>query len=116
MVCQESQSTTSLLPPTILMAMHPPLLRPLAFLFALSCFAANPQLSRPVRAWEFLDATGPRAGLLGTEDGTLEAYVYPLKIFGALKLRFVTGAQIIPGESIARRISARPGSYTITYA
>jgi glycogen debranching enzyme len=94
---------------------HPPLLRPLAFLFALSCFAATPQLSRPVRAWEFLDATGPRAGLLGTEDGTLEAYVYPLKIFGGLKLRFVTGAQIIPGESIARRISARPGSYTITY-
>src|ERR1039458_6504428 len=123
----------SLLPPTILMAMHPPLLRPLAFLFALSCFAATPQLqpqeflfalscfaatpqlSRPVRAWEFLDATGPRAGLLGTEDGTLEAYVYPLKIFGGLKLRFVTGAQIIPGESIARRITSRPGSYTITY-
>src|ERR1039458_3227957 len=42
----------SLLPPTILMAMHPPLLRPLAFLFAVSCFAATPQLSRPVRAWE----------------------------------------------------------------
>ena len=94
--------------------MHAPL-RPLAFLFALTCLAADPQLSRPVRAWEFLDATGPRAGLLGGENGTLEAYVYPLKIFGDLKLRFVTGAQVIPGENIARRISARPGSYTITY-
>jgi glycogen debranching enzyme len=102
-------------PTIILMAMHPRLLQPLAFLFALSAFAADPQLSRPVRAWEFLDATGPRAGLLGTEDGTLEAYVYPLKIFGGLKLRFVAGAQIIPGEAIARRISARSGSYTITY-
>ena len=49
-------------PTIILMAMHPRLLQPLAFLFALSAFAADPQLSRPVRAWEFLDATGPRAG------------------------------------------------------
>jgi len=95
--------------------MHPPLLRPLAFLFAMHCLAADLELSRPVRAWEFLDAAGPRAGLLGAEDGTLEAYVYPLKIFAGLKLRFVTGAQVIPGESMARRITSRAGSYTITY-
>jgi glycogen debranching enzyme len=93
----------------------PPRLRPLVFLLAMRCFAADPQLARPVRTWEFLDATGPHAGLLGAEDGTLEAYVYPLKIFGGMKLRFVTGGQIIPGESIARRIASRPGSYTITY-
>ncbi len=91
------------------------LLRPMAFLFALSCFAGDLQLSRPVRGWEFLDATGAHAGLLGAEDGTLEAYVYPLKIFGDLKLRFIAGGQVIPGESIARRITARAGSYTITY-
>lgn len=80
------------------------------------CFGGAPELSRPVRSWEFLDAVGPRAGVLGAEDGTLEAYVYPLKIFGGLKLRFVTGGQVIPGASIARRMSSRPGSYTITYA
>src|ERR1017187_6395430 len=113
---QVCASAADALPPIILMAMNPPLLRPLVFLFAMGCFAGDPQLSRPVRAWEFVDATGPRAGLLGTEDGTLEAYVYPLKIFGDLKLRFVTDAQIISGESLARRISSRPGSYTITYA
>ncbi len=95
--------------------MHRRLPRALVFLFTMACFAADPQISRPVRTWEFLDATGPHAGLLGAEDGTLEAYVYPLKIFGGLKLRFVTGAQVIPGESIARRITSRPGSYTITY-
>ncbi|HLY15987.1 MAG TPA: hypothetical protein VKR61_02125 [Bryobacteraceae bacterium] len=88
----------------------------LLFLLALGCLADEPLISRPVRAWEFVDVTGPRAGLLGTEDGTLEAYVYPLKIFGGLKLRFITGAQVIPGESVARRVLARPGSYTITYA
>ena len=95
--------------------MHPRLLPAVAFLFALSGFAADPQLSRPVRSWEFLDATGPRAALLGAEDGTLEAYVYPVKIFGDFKLRFIAGGQVIPGESIARRIASRPGSYTITY-
>jgi len=87
----------------------------LCALFAAVSLAADPQLSRPVRTWEFLDATGPRAGLLGAEDGTLEAYVYPLKIFAGLRLRFITGAQVIPGESIARRIDSRPGSCTITY-
>ena len=101
------------------MMMQPPLLRPLVFLvvflMALSAWASDPQLSRPVRTWEFVDAAGPRAGILGAEDGTLEAYVYPLKIFGGLKLRFITGAQVIPGESIARRIISRPGSYIITY-
>jgi glycogen debranching enzyme len=99
--------------------MYSTLLRPAALLLAIlamGCFAADPQLSRPVRAWEFLDAAGPRAALLGAEDGTLEAYVYPLKIFGGLKLRFIADAQVIPGESVARRITARPGSYTITYA
>jgi glycogen debranching enzyme len=90
--------------------------RSIACLFATSCLAAGPQLSRPVRAWEFLDATGPRAGLLGTEDGTLEAYVYPLKIFGGMKLKFISGGEVIPGESIARRIASRSGSYTITYS
>ncbi len=88
----------------------------LPFLLVTCAFADDPRISRPVRAWEFLDAAGPRAALLGSEDGTLEAYVYPLKIFGGMKLRFAAGAQAIPGESLARRISARPGSYTITYA
>jgi glycogen debranching enzyme len=96
--------------------MHPRLLLPLlAFLSAIACLAADLQLSRPVRTWEFLDANGPHAGLLGAEDGTLEAYVYPLKIFGGLRLRLIAGGQVIPGEAIARRISSRPGSYTITY-
>ena len=88
----------------------------LPFFVVVCCFGGDLQISRPVRSWEFLDATGPRAGLLGTEGGTLEAYVYPLKIFSSLKLRFVAGAQTIPGESIARRISSRPESYSITYA
>ncbi len=78
--------------------------------------AADLELSRPARTWEFLDATGPKASLLGREDGTLEAYVYPLKIVKDLKLRFNLNGRVIPAESVARRIVSRPGSYTIVYS
>jgi hypothetical protein len=80
-----------------------------------AALAADLEISRPVRSWEFLDAVGPRASLLGHENGTLEGYVYPLKIFKDLRLRFVTDGQVLPAETLARRITSRPGSYTITY-
>lgn len=79
-------------------------------------FAAGLEISRPARPWEFLDATGPRAAFFGTEDGTLEAYVYPMKIFKDLRFRFRVGDRVIPGESIVRTMRSRPGSYTLTYA
>lgn len=84
-------------------------------LLPLCCLAADLEISRPARSWQFLDTVGPRAGLLGKEDGTLEGYVYPLKIFKDLRLRFVVDQQVLPAETLARRITARPGSYTITY-
>lgn len=90
-------------------------MRVAAAFVALSAMAAGLDISRPVRSWEFLDAVGMHAGLLGKEDGTLEAYVYPLKIVKDLRLRFEKDGQRIPAESLARRISSRPGAYTITY-
>ena len=84
-------------------------------LLAVCSAAIAADISRPVRSWEFLDAVGTRAGLLGREDGTLEAYVYPLKIVKDLRLRFEEGGQALPAGSLARRITARPGAYTITY-
>jgi glycogen debranching enzyme len=82
---------------------------------ALSCCAGSLDISRPVRTWEFLDATGPRAAWLGREDGTLEAYVYPLKILRDLRLRFESNGHLVPGEGLARRVSYRPASSSITY-
>jgi hypothetical protein len=87
----------------------------LAWAATFYCLAADLEISRPVRSWEFLDAVGPRAGLLGHENGALEGYVYPLKIFKDLRLRFVSDGQVLPAETLARRITSRPGSYTITY-
>ncbi|HXJ39589.1 MAG TPA: hypothetical protein VNH18_09930, partial [Bryobacteraceae bacterium] len=74
------------------------------------------ELSRPVHAWEFADANGPRAGVFGTEQGTFEAYVYPLKVFRDLRLVFRSDDRVIPGATIARRIVSTPGAYTVVYS
>lgn len=79
-------------------------------------FGSDLEISRLVRPGEFVDAVGPRAGLFGTEDGTLEAYVYPLKIFKDLRLRFRLDGHDIPAASIARRVTAQPGGFTIVYS
>jgi glycogen debranching enzyme len=73
------------------------------------------ELSRPVRPWEFLPITGTRAALFGNESGRMEAWVYPLKLFRELHLRFHSEGHDIPAEALARTIHVRPESATITY-
>jgi len=76
---------------------------------------AAQQISRPVHSWEFVDAVGPKAGLFGNEQGTLEAFVYPLKVFRDFRLVFHSGGHEIPSANVARRIISVPGFYTIVY-
>src|SRR5690349_22943185 len=78
--------------------------------------AASLAYSRPARAWEFLDAVGQQASILGREDGTLESYVYPLKLFSELRFSFEVGGRVIPGSAIARRVSFAPASTAIIYS
>jgi GH15 family glucan-1,4-alpha-glucosidase len=73
------------------------------------------ELSRPVRAWEFLSAVGTRAGLLGNEAGRMEAWVYPLKLLRDFRLQFHTDGRALPAESLARTLITRPESSTIVY-
>jgi glycogen debranching enzyme len=77
---------------------------------------ARLELSRAVRPWEFLDAVGPRAGLFGTESGTVEAWVYPLKLFRDFKLTFHFRDRSIPAEHFARTVTVRPESSSILYS
>ncbi len=74
-----------------------------------------PELSRPVRSWEFVSALGQRAALMGDESGRLEAWVYPLKILRNFQLRFLAEGTVIPGAALARTITVRPESTTILY-
>lgn len=90
-----------------------------AIVVVLCCAAAaeSPQLelARPSRPWEFLCATGQRAGLFGNEGGDFEAWVYPLKLFRNFHLRFLTDGFSLPAETLARKVSARPESVSIIY-
>src|ERR1700751_1808138 len=73
------------------------------------------ELSRPVRPWEFLCAVGTRAGLFGNESGRMEAWVYPLKLLRDFHLQFHTQGRVLPAETLARTLIARPESSTIVY-
>jgi glycogen debranching enzyme len=77
---------------------------------------ARLELSRTVRPWEFLPITGTRAALFGDESGTMEAWVYPLKIFREFHLSFLTEGRVLPAETLARTLTVRPESATILYA
>ncbi len=74
------------------------------------------RLSRPVRSWEFLAATGQRAAFFGNEAGRMEAWVYPLKLLRDLHLIFHVEDRSVPADSLARTIVVRPESSTILYA
>src|SRR5271165_7498447 len=91
-------------------------------LFTTTLFAQSPcdgtgplTLTRAARNWQFLDAVGPNAGLLGREDGTFEAWIYPLKLFRDFQLKFRIGSVVLSGEAIPRTITVRPESASILY-
>ncbi len=74
------------------------------------------ELSRPVRSWEFVSAVGTSAGIFGNEQGTLEAWVYPLKIVRNFHLLFHIAGATLPAETLARTLIVHPESSTIVYA
>src|ERR1700722_18613400 len=74
------------------------------------------ELSRTVRAWEFLPVVGSRAGIFGNEAGRFEAWVYPLKVLRDFHLIFHVDDRALPAESLARTLTVRPESASILYA
>jgi hypothetical protein len=76
------------------------------------------QLSGPVRAGQYVEASGRRAAFLGREEGTFEAWAYPLKILHDFTLSFQTAAyaEPMPGASLARWIDVSPERVRIRYA
>ena len=74
------------------------------------------ELTHAVQPWNFLSAVGQSAGIFGYENGTFEAWVYPLKIFRDFHLAFRLQEGLIPGRAIARTVTVRPESTTILYA
>ncbi len=77
--------------------------------------SGTPRSRHSARDWQFLDAVGPHAGLLGREDGTFEAWIYPLKLFRDFQLKFRVGDVVLNGDAIPRTITVRPESSSVKY-
>jgi glycogen debranching enzyme len=75
-------------------------------------------LTGPARPPRYLEASGRRAAFLGREDGSFEAWAYPLKILHDFNLSFGVSAYAdpIPGASLASTVEVRPESSTVRYA
>lgn len=81
--------------------------------------APNPiALTGPARPQRYLEASGRKAAFLGREDGSFEAWVYPLKVLHGFELSFGTPAYAdpIPGAELASWIDARPEASVVRYA
>ncbi|RPJ53360.1 MAG: hypothetical protein EHM24_32985 [Acidobacteria bacterium] len=84
-------------------------------------FAVEPNpvaLTGPARPSRYMEASGRRAAFLGREDGSFEAWAYPLKILHGFNLAFGISAYAdpIPGADLASTVDIRPESATVRYA
>lgn len=75
-------------------------------------------LSGPARAGMFVSAVGRRAIAMGTEDGPLELWSWPIKWLHDFELSFRIPKYTAPisGRSVAHSIVERPEGITIEYA
>src|SRR6266508_965749 len=76
------------------------------------------ELERRTQAGSFFDVIGHKSAVLGYENRSLEAWVYPLKILDDFELSFrIEGYPLeFRGPDIAVQINARPESTIFTYS
>ena len=84
-------------------------------------FARDPNpiaLAGSARPTRYMEASGLRAAFLGREDGSFEAWAYPLKILHDFNLSFGIAAYAdpIPGASLATTVDVRPEASTVRYS
>ncbi len=74
-------------------------------------------LGRPARPSTYFDKVGRTFGILGSENGSFEAWAYPLKILRGFEFSFLIGSSTVPiaGRDIVRTISVEPASTTLSY-
>lgn len=74
-------------------------------------------LKRLARPATYFDKVGRKFALLGFEDGTFEAWAYPLKLIRNFEFSFLVGTSTTPikGRDIVRFIDVEPEATTLTY-
>ena len=80
--------------------------------------ASDLDLSGPSRAGSYVGVVGRRSVAMGTEQGDLEVWTWPLKLLHGFNLSFQTPlyADPIRGSDIARRVEVTPAGTTIIYS
>ena len=76
------------------------------------------EISGPVNPWRFVNAVGEKSGVWGYENGRLESWVYPLKIFHDFHLAFEMEGlpRILDGDQIVRSVRIHPHAVQLQYA
>jgi glycogen debranching enzyme len=79
---------------------------------------ADVSLGGHVRPGSYIAETGRRGALFGDESGTLEAWVWPVKLVRDLRLAFAIPDYDLPiaGATVAASVTVRPAGQTITYS
>lgn len=72
-------------------------------------------LTQTGQNWQFIDAVGQKSALLGREDGSFEAWIYPLQLLRNFRLTFSASDRAIPADTIPRTVIVRPESTSIHY-
>ncbi|MBI5282065.1 MAG: hypothetical protein HY858_10315 [Candidatus Solibacter usitatus] len=79
---------------------------------------AQPVVNKPAQPNKFMEAVGRRAALLGREDGTFEAWVYPIKVLRDFRLSVYVDDALEPVglAALAETAEVRAGRVTLTHA
>ncbi len=75
-------------------------------------------LRKPAQPGHFLESVGRRGAILGSEDGTFEAWLNPIKVLRDFRLSVYFDGALEPVElaDLAERVAVSPGRATITHS
>ena len=78
----------------------------------------EPVIRKPVQGTHFLETVGRRGAILGTEDGTFEAWLNPIKAVRDFQLGVYFDGALEPVSlaEIAETVAVSPGRVTVTHA
>jgi hypothetical protein len=74
--------------------------------------------AKPAQPSKFIEAAGRRAAMLGSEDGTFEAWLFPIKLVRDVRLSvYIDNAlEPTPLSSLAERVLVAPSRVTIVHS
>lgn len=78
----------------------------------------DPVIRKPVQPRHFLESVGRRGAILGTEDGTFEAWLNPIKALRDFRLSVYFDGALEPVDlsDLAEQVAVSPGRVTITHS